>query len=82
MPSTLRKNASMQRIEETHGERLEVLIPRLINADGMRVAAIGLGISTSTLNYWCLKLGIVRQTVALVPGERLEIRGTPRFEGD
>ena len=82
MPSTLRKNASMQRVEEAHGERLEVLIPRLINADGFLGAATQLGISKSTLNYWCLKLGVVRQTVALVPGERVEIRGKPRVEGD
>ena len=82
MPSTLRKNAAMLRVEEVHGERLEVLIPRLINADGIQSAATKLGISKSTLNYWCLKLGIVRQTVALVPGERLEIRGKPRIEGD
>jgi hypothetical protein len=82
MPSTLRKNPAMQRVEEVHGERLEILIPRLINALGIQGAATELGISKSTLNYWCLKLGVVRQTVALVPGERVEIRGRPRLEED
>ena len=82
MPSTLRRNAAMLRVEEVHGERLEILIPRLINALGFQGAATELGISKSTMNYWCLKLGVVRQTVALVPGERLEIRGKPRIEED
>ena len=72
----------MLRVEEVHGERLEILIPRLINALGIQGAATELGISKSTLNYWCLKLGVVRQTVALVPGERVEIRGRPRLEED
>jgi len=39
-----------------------------------------LGISKSSINYWCMKLGIVRQMVALVPGERVEIRGKHLLE--
>ena len=82
MPKTLRKNAAMLRVEEVHGERLEILIPRLINAGGNQGACTELGISKSALNYWCLKFGIARRVVALVPGERVEIRGRPRIDGD
>jgi len=65
----------MLQVEEAKGERLELLIPRLINTVGLSKAADELGISKSSMNYWCMKLGIVRQVVALVPGERVEIRG-------
>jgi hypothetical protein len=82
MASTLRKNAAMLRVEEVYGERLESLLPRLINAKGITGTGTELGISKSSVNYWCMKLGIIRQTVALVPGERVEVRGRPRIEGD
>ena len=75
MPTIPHKSSSMLSVEEAHGERLELLIPRLINTVGLSGAAETLGISKSSLNYWCMKLGIVRQLVALVPGERVEIRG-------
>jgi hypothetical protein len=76
------KSPGMLRVEENQGERLEILIPRLINGFGVTKAAEELGISKSSLNYWCMKLGIVRQVVALVPGERVEVRGRPRIDGD
>ena len=69
------KPPAMLHVEETTGERLEILIPRLINTVGLSKAAVELGISKSSINYWCMKLGIIRQLVALVPGERVEIRG-------
>lgn len=79
---TPNKSPAMLRVEENQGERLEILIPRLINGFGITKAAEELGISKSSLNYWCMKLGIVRQVVALVPGERVEVRGRPRIDGD
>ena len=75
MPKTKNKTSAMLQVEEDKGERLELLIPRLINTVGLSKAADELGISKSSMNYWCMKLGIVRQVVALVPGERVEIRG-------
>jgi hypothetical protein len=75
MPKTKNKTSAMLQVEEAKGERLELLIPRLINTVGLSKAADELGISKSSMNYWCMKLGIVRQVVALVPGERVEIRG-------
>ena len=74
MPTSPHKSPAMLQIEEAREERLEILIPRLINALGHTGAALDLGVSKSSLNYWCMKLGIVRQMVALVPGERVEIR--------
>ena len=75
MPTSPHKTPGMLHVEEVKGERLEILIPRLINTVGLSKAAKELGISKSSINYWCMKLGIVRQVVALVPGERVEIRG-------
>jgi len=79
MPKSLHKTAAMLQVEEIKGERLELLIPRLINTVGLSKAADELGISKSSMNYWCMKLGIVRQLVALVPGERVEIRGKHQY---
>ena len=75
MPTSQNKTPAMLQVEENKGERLELLIPRLINTVGLSKAADELGISKSSMNYWCMKLGIVRPVVALVPGERVEIRG-------
>jgi hypothetical protein len=75
MPTQTNKTAGMLHVEEVKGERLELLLPRLINTIGLSKTAEELGISKSSINYWCMKLGIVRQVVALVPGERVEIRG-------
>ena len=75
MPHSPNRTPAMLEVEEARGERLEILIPRLINTLGHTGAALELGISKSSINYWCMKLGIVRQMVALVPGERVEIRG-------
>jgi hypothetical protein len=71
------KTTTMLNVEGVYGESLEHLIPRLINSVGQAQAAEDMNISRSSLNYWCMKLGIVRQLVALVPGERVEIRGKP-----
>jgi hypothetical protein len=75
MPTQVHKTPGMLHVEKEKGEILELLIPRLINTVGLSKAANELGVSKSSVNYWCMKLGIVRQVVALVPGERVEIRG-------
>ena len=77
----MRKTRDMRRVEELHNEKLETLLPRLINEWGSTDAATRMGISKSLVGYWCMKLGIVKRTVALAPGQRMEIRGTPRIEG-
>ena len=82
MPNSPNRTPAMQEVEEARGERLEILIPRLINTIGLTATATELGISKSSVNYWCMKLGIIRQMVALVPGERVEVRGRPKIDGD
>ena len=82
MPNSPNRTPAMQEVEEARGERLEILIPRLINSIGLTATATELGISESSVNYWCMKLGIIRQMVALVPGERVEVRGRPKIDGD
>jgi hypothetical protein len=68
------KSKTMKRVEEEQGESLQTLLPRCINELGMTGTAEALAVSKSTIGYWCLKLGIAVQRVALVPGERVVIR--------
>jgi len=75
------KTRSMLRVEKEHGEKLETLMPRLINDWGSSDAARRMGISTSLVGYWCMKLGVTKRTVTLAPGQRVEVRGNPRVEG-
>ena len=82
MPNSPNRTPAMLEVEEARGERLELLLPRLINSIGLTATATELGISKSSVNYWCMKLGIIRQMVALVPGERVEVRGRPKIDGD
>ena len=70
-----KKTPMMKKVEEERGEVLETLLPRLINEIGFGETADYLGISKATVNYWRLKLGIEIRHVALVPGQRVEIRG-------
>tara|TARA_Y100000310_G_scaffold161557_2_gene161432 strand:- start:2781 stop:2993 length:213 start_codon:yes stop_codon:yes gene_type:complete len=68
----------MKRVEEAFDEKLETLLPRLINSDGMSETADQIGTSKSSLGYWCLKLGIEVRRVALAPGETVQIRKIAR----
>ena len=65
----------MLRVERDFKEPLETLLPRLINEWGSSDAASKMGISTSLVGYWCLKLGVIKRTIALAPGQRVEVRG-------
>ena len=77
----MNKTRVMLRVEKDYGEKLETLMPRLINDWGSSDAAKRMGISTSLVGYWCMKLGIIKRTIALAPGQRVEVRGSPRVEG-
>ena len=76
----MNKTRVMLRVERDHKEHLETLLPRLINDWGSSSAAKKMGISTSLVGYWCMKLGIVKRTIALAPGQRIEVRGAPRID--
>lgn len=75
MNGPAKKTPMMRKVEEERGEILEILLPKLINDMGFGEAADYLGISKATVNYWRLKLGIEIKHIALVPGQRVEIRG-------
>ena len=68
------KTKLMQRVEKERREPLEVLLPRLINAQGQTRTAEELEISKACLGYWILKLKLNVVTVVLAPGETLEIK--------
>jgi len=65
----------MLKVETENEEALEILLPRLINEVGISEAAKSVGIGSSLIHYWCMKLGIIVRTIALEPGQRVEVRG-------
>ena len=68
-----RKTKQMLRVEAERGERLEDLLPRLIDERGQSGAADYLDVSKATVGYWLLKLGISIARVAVAPGDTLTI---------
>ena len=68
-----RKTRKMLGVEAEQGERLEDLLPRLIDERGQSGAADYLDVSKATLGYWLLKLGISIARVAVAPGDTLTI---------
>jgi len=53
---------------------LEGFLPQMITDHGLSYTAEFLGISTATLGYWLLKLGIVTHGVVVTSGETLEVK--------
>ena len=68
-----RKTRKMLGVEAEQGERLEDLLPRLIDERGQSGAADYLDVSKATVGYWLLKLGISIARVAVAPGDTLTI---------
>ena len=46
----------------------------MVNEHGMSHAASELGVSTATLGYWMLKLGIRYRRVAVTADETIEVK--------
>ena len=69
-----RKTKLMQRVEKEFSRPLERLLPEKVNEVGLSATAEELGVSKATLGYWLLKLGINVRSVALAPGETLEVK--------
>jgi hypothetical protein len=69
----LKKSAMMLKVETERQELLEDLLPPLVSEQGLSRSADALGVHKATLAYWLLKMGIQTATVALAPGEKLEI---------
>ena len=68
-----RKTRKMLGVEAEQGERLEDLLPRLIDERGQSGAAAYLDVSKATLGYWLLKLGISIARIAVAPGDTVTI---------
>jgi len=75
----MKKSRTMLNVEEKHGMKLEQLIQPLINELGLSGAARYLELHHSTLNYWVLKLGLRMETVAVGPGEMMEVIQVPDY---
>ena len=77
----MRKTKLMRDVEERFQRPIEKLVPEMVNQYGMSSSATELGVSTATLGYWMLKLGIRYRRVALASGETIEVKrpGHPAF---
>ena len=63
----------MLRAEAQLGGPLSAQLPAKVNELGISGAALELGVSKSTINYWMLKLGISVSRVAVSPREEIII---------
>lgn len=64
---TKKKSKLMRQVENQQGERLETLLPKLMAELGAGGAAAELGVSKATIGYWCLKMGLRIERVAVPP---------------
>ena len=60
----MKKNAKMLAIEERLGEKLEVLVPKVLNQMDISQAAQHLGITPTTLYTWIGRLSLQQVWVA------------------
>ena len=70
----VRKTKKMTDVEDRIGQPLEKMLPGMVTDEGLSATADKLGVSKATLGYWLLKLGIHVRSVALAPGETLEVK--------
>jgi hypothetical protein len=70
----VRKTKLMRDVEERFQRPLERLLPELVNQYGLSQAATEIGVSTSTVSYWMLKLGVSYRRVALNAQETIEVK--------
>jgi hypothetical protein len=64
----------MRDVEAKFQRPVESLVPELVNEHGLTHAASELGVSTATLGYWMLKLGIRYRRVAVTADETIEVK--------
>ena len=70
----VRKTKLMKAVEEKFQRPLETLLPEMVNLHGLTDTAIELEVSTATISYWMLKLGIQYRRVALTAQESIEVK--------
>ena len=71
-----RQTRLMTAVEQREGQPLSTLLPTLIREHGHSGAAERLSVSKATITYWCLKLGIRLEVVALGPGQTFTVHQT------
>ena len=74
MTVLVRKTKLMKQVEAKFQRPLENLLLELVNQHGLSHAAVELGVSTATVGYWMLKLGIRYRRVAVNADETLEVK--------
>ncbi len=74
MEARVRKTKLMKEVEAKFQRPLESLVLDLVNQHGLSHAASELGVSTATVGYWMLKLGIRYRRVAVTADETLEVK--------
>ncbi len=74
MEARVRKTKLMKEVEAKFQRPLESLLLDLVNQHGLSYAAGELGVSTATIGYWMLKLGIRYRRVAVTANETLEVK--------
>ena len=74
MTSSVRKTKLMKEVESKFQRPLESLLLELVNQHGLSYVATELGVSTATVGYWMLKLGIRYRRVAVTANETLEVK--------
>jgi hypothetical protein len=70
----VRKTKLMRSVEEEFQRPLDRLLPEMVNQHGLSRAASELSVSTSTMSYWMLKLGISYRRVAVTAQETIEVK--------
>ena len=68
-----KKTKQMLKVEAEQGQKLEDLLPDLINERGQGGAAEFVGVQRASFGYWLLKLGINIRRVAVSPGDTVTI---------
>ena len=68
-----KKTKQMLKVEAEQGQKLEDLLPDLINERGQGGAAEFVGVQRATFGYWLLKLGSNIRRVAVSPGDTVTI---------
>ena len=72
----IKKTKLMLRIEAKLEQPIEQILPQMISEHGVTETASQLEVSTTTVGYWMLKLGIKIRRVAVPPQQAVIITRT------
>lgn len=72
----MKKTKKMLQAEKKFGRPVEVLLAELLTDGTLTDAAKAMGCTKSLIEYWMLKLGVMKVRVVLAPGDKLTIART------